>query len=690
VIGFDSQEIKQLGRNRMNLKRMVALAAAVVLVLAGCSGGDGDTETTIGKTTRTSAPDTTTTVADVAEGAVDNLADVQGAVVRIVAEGSFVDPQYGQQYNAAGSGSGFFISPDGIAVTNNHVVTGAAFLQVYVNGEDEPRNAKVLGVSECSDLAVIDVDGDGYPYLDWYDGDLAVGTTIYAAGFPLGVEEYTLLDGIISKADADGESDWSSVDSVIEHSADTLPGNSGGPIVTEDGKVLAVNYAGDSAGQSYGIGRDEALKVLPTLMDGQDVTSIGINGIAVNDSSISGIWVSSVASGSPADLGGIKGGDVVTLIEGLIPATDGTMADYCDVLRSHNAGDPLSVEVYRPSDSVFMEGTLNTDKELEVSYSFESQLGDEVVDPGTNVTGYDSYVSLADSENILTVDVPQAWSDVDTQSLWGDGQTVYGVGIWASTDYAAWDSGWDTPGMFFGASATLASTETVDSLIDQHDYSSECGYDGRYDYSDELYSGVYDVWTNCGGGDTLFIDLAAETAGSEVLMNVQVVVVTDADLEALDYVLNTFVVDEVALAAFSGSASASSGSTDASGQIAMFENLLDGECFNSYEDAFENTTYSVQVEVVDCASPHEAEVYGNYFFSDTGFPGDDVVQTTADDQCYNQFADYVGNSYENSSLDFWYYYPNESGWNSGINWTMCALIDYGGGNLVGSAWQSGW
>jgi serine protease Do len=97
------------------------------------------------------------------------------------------------------------------------VVTGAAFLQIYVEGEDEPRNAKILGVSECSDLAVIDVDGDGFPYLAWYPDELAVGVDVFAAGFPLGDHEYTLLDGIISKEDADGGSSWASVDSVIEH-----------------------------------------------------------------------------------------------------------------------------------------------------------------------------------------------------------------------------------------------------------------------------------------------------------------------------------------------------------------------------------------------------------------------------------------------------------------------------------------
>ena len=74
-------------------------------------------------------------------------------MVQIVAEGSFIDPEFGLQLNAAGSGTGFIIDESGIAVTNNHVVTGAAFLQVYIQGDSQPRNARVLGVSECSDLA---------------------------------------------------------------------------------------------------------------------------------------------------------------------------------------------------------------------------------------------------------------------------------------------------------------------------------------------------------------------------------------------------------------------------------------------------------------------------------------------------------------------------------------------------------
>ena len=101
---------------------------------------------------------------------VASLRDVQRATIQIQAEGSFVDQELGQQLNRRGRGSGLIIEQAGIAVTNNHVVTGAAILQVWIGGESNPRNARILGASECSDLAVIDIEGDGYPVFEWFDG----------------------------------------------------------------------------------------------------------------------------------------------------------------------------------------------------------------------------------------------------------------------------------------------------------------------------------------------------------------------------------------------------------------------------------------------------------------------------------------------------------------------------------------
>lgn len=99
---------------------------------------------------------------------VDNLEDARAAVIQIEAVGTFMDPAEGWQLNAAGRGSGFIIDPSGIAVTNNHLVTGGALFKVYMAGEEKPRSAKVLGASECADLAVIDIQGDGFPYIEWY------------------------------------------------------------------------------------------------------------------------------------------------------------------------------------------------------------------------------------------------------------------------------------------------------------------------------------------------------------------------------------------------------------------------------------------------------------------------------------------------------------------------------------------
>ncbi len=85
--------------------------------------------------------------------------------------------------------------PSGLAVTNNHVVTGAAILKVYIGGDDTEHNARVVGVSECSDLAVIQVDAEDFNYLEWYDGALKTGMEVYAAGYPLAEPEFNLTKG---------------------------------------------------------------------------------------------------------------------------------------------------------------------------------------------------------------------------------------------------------------------------------------------------------------------------------------------------------------------------------------------------------------------------------------------------------------------------------------------------------------
>ena len=159
----------------------VGLVALALLVTMSCSArenqADDPSETAEATASAAASPGESS-----AAGAVSDLDGVEQATIQIVAEGSFVDPEVGLTLNAAGSGSGFLISADGLAVTNNHVVTGAALLDVYVGGSDEPVNARVLGVSECSDLAVIDLEGGDYPFLEFYEGEVSTGLALQLDG----------------------------------------------------------------------------------------------------------------------------------------------------------------------------------------------------------------------------------------------------------------------------------------------------------------------------------------------------------------------------------------------------------------------------------------------------------------------------------------------------------------------------
>ncbi|MCK4832416.1 MAG: serine protease [Anaerolineales bacterium] len=490
------------------------------------------------------APESTTP----ASNAVSSLEDVRRAVVQIEAQGSFVDPQVGLQLNVAGSGSGFIIDESGIAVTNNHVVTGAALLRVWVGGESQPRNARVLGVSECSDLAVIDIDGEGYPYLEWHDGPISTGLDVYAAGFPLGDPEFTLTRGIVSKERASGETNWASVDAVVEHDATINPGNSGGPLVTADGKLVGVNYSGAfSVNQYFAIARDEAIKIIDQLQAGQDVTSIGVNGEAVADGSISGIWVSSVKSGSPADRAGVQGGDIITMIEGLVLATDGTMSDYCDILRTHGSDSTLRLEVLRYATEEVLEGQLNG-RELEQVFSFaqeiEEQVGADLGEDFTGGAGYDEYMEVWDDTDTLVMEIPVEWSrDFDGRPYLADDGSLYAADVQASTDLDAfWDT-YSTPGVRFLASNLLALDYNEGSLLDEFGGGyGACVYDGRFEYDDGLYTGLYDLYADCDEVGSVIVELAAVPDHRGFIILIQIQAITDADLEALDRILATFMV----------------------------------------------------------------------------------------------------------------------------------------------------
>ena len=517
------------------------LSVATLSVLAACGSSNSQFESSEGASSTdtaatqppTDGPDTD---ADTGDGVA--LDEVKGAVVQIEATGTFVDPEFGAQ-EGAGRGSGFVIDPSGIAVTNNHVVTGAGLLQVYVDGEDEPRNARVLGVSECSDLAVIEIDGPELTALEWSEQPDEPGTEIYVAGFPLGDPEYTLTRGVIAKARANGDTQWASVDHTFEHDAAAQPGNSGGPVITADGRVAGIHYASatqTNQSQFLAIASDIAQPIVSDLAAGNDVDSVGINGqiVVSEDGATAGLWVSGVRSGSPADDVGIRPGDIVTRVEGVTIGLDGTMKDYCDVLRSHDPDDELAVEVLRYNTSEVLEGEVNGD-ELTQAFSFADEYAEDDATPVGNT--YAEYMSIEDDTGTITVSVPTAWSDVSGVSTdLGDG--VGSPSIVASPSIADYNATWNTPGMEFLASPTLTQYSPGE-LLDIA-APTDCTSQGRDDYDDGFFVGQFEVFTDCGGTGTQFYVVASTSADGAYGVLVAVQVVSDADLEALDNVLGSF------------------------------------------------------------------------------------------------------------------------------------------------------
>jgi serine protease Do len=276
------------------------------------------------------------------------------------------------------------------------------------------------------------------------------------------------------------------------------------------------------------------------LRTGTDLNSIGVNGTAINDGeSLSGIWVASVKSGSPADTTGIQAGDIITSLEGLILSTDGTMADYCDILRSRNMTDTMAVEVLRFETSEVMEGQLNG-RELEMSFSFAQEVGEEVVEEGEQTTEtYANYVQIQDDSGALVMEVPAEWSQVDGSNWVDDNGAVLGGALTASTDLEGWRNSYDVPGVQMLASTQMANSN-MGEVLDTFNFSESCTYDSRTDYSDPVFTGQYDLYVNCTGVGATVIVLAAEPADRSYAVVIIAQLITSADFDALDQVLNTF------------------------------------------------------------------------------------------------------------------------------------------------------
>lgn len=490
-----------------------------------------------------SAPATSSAPSEAAapEGMVTAIEQLPEATIQIAATGSFADPIFGE-VGIVGQGSGFIIDPSGIAVTNSHVVTGAGLVEVHVGGDPEPINAQVLGVSECNDLAVIDLAGDGYSYLGWHDEPVTPGLDVIAAGYPLGDPRFTVTAGVISKSDFANDTPWASVGAILEHDARIRGGNSGGPLVTEESmRVVGVNYAvRDDTDQNYAISATEAVGIVEQLTSGTDIDSIGVNGVAGFAGGTAGVWVQSVQAGSAADQAGVTAGDLILRIGGLPVAWDGTVGDFCDVIRTQGPDAVIPIEVHRESTGRVLRGQINGEP-LAQAFSFAAELRDVATVEQTAAT-YESFNTITDDGGAIQVEVPTEWSDVLGEP-YADSQERQVTDVRAAPDLDAFLADWATPGMAFSASSEWAATTTEEDLLDGlQSRFGDCTYAGRSAYEDPAYTGFFDTFTNCGGIAATYVVLAARPPAGEFLLLVQAQANEERDLEALDRIMSSFVV----------------------------------------------------------------------------------------------------------------------------------------------------
>ena len=227
-----------------------------------------------------------------------------------------------------GLGSGFFISPDGYAVTNNHVVDHAKSVEVTTE-DGTIYTAKVIGTDQKTDLALIKVDGKkDLPYVDFETATPRVGDWVVAVGNPYGLGG-TVTAGIIS---AEGRAiSASPYDDYIQIDAPINKGNSGGPTFDTSGKVIGVNTAIYSpSGGSVGIGFDipaSTVKMIVAQLRDKGVVTRSWLGVQVQPvtagiaeslgmKKAQGALVDEAQPDTPAAQAGIQAGDVITAVNG--------------------------------------------------------------------------------------------------------------------------------------------------------------------------------------------------------------------------------------------------------------------------------------------------------------------------------------------------------------------------------------
>ncbi|HEU4651413.1 MAG TPA: Do family serine endopeptidase, partial [Croceibacterium sp.] len=303
-------------------------------------------------------------------------------------------PQQPTTREAQSLGSGFIVSADGYVVTNNHVIQpeGSAELEeVTVTMPDGTEfNAEVVGSDAASDLAVLKISrSQPFPYVHFGNSrDARVGDWVIAIGNPFGLGG-TVTSGIVSAVYRATQS-GGAYDRYIQTDASINRGNSGGPLFDMQGNVIGINNAifspsGGSVGIGFAIPAETAAPIVQKLIAGEEILRgyLGVRIQPMNDDLAEalgvernrGEFIQSVQPGEPAEVAGLKAGDVVLRVDGKDVTPDQTLSF---IVANIEPGKRINLDIIRDGQRSTLPVTVGRRPS-------EEELAAQLVDPQSGV-----------------------------------------------------------------------------------------------------------------------------------------------------------------------------------------------------------------------------------------------------------------------------------------------------------------
>jgi serine protease Do len=351
-------------------KRLLATVVSVILVvfilsLGACSSATSPASTPVTSpsqnvSTPVTSPAWTLSPATqqlVLPSISEVVAKVKPAVVAINVEAITYD-RFSRPTQVEGAASGWIIDKDGYVVTNNHVVEGADNVTIILS-DGSKFSAEKVWTDSPSDLAVVKIDAHNLPALDIGDSSkLQIGDWVVAVGNALGMG-ISATSGIVSALDVSlSESTDQTLHGLIQTDAAINPGNSGGPLLNMAGQVIGIDSIKIAQvgveGMGYAISINEAMPIIRELINtgyivrpwlgvalaNVDRMTASFYNLAVN----TGVLITNVAAGGPAEKAGLRAGDVITAIDG---KDIGDMGGLTQLINSYQVGQKVEVTYWR-------------------------------------------------------------------------------------------------------------------------------------------------------------------------------------------------------------------------------------------------------------------------------------------------------------------------------------------------------